>query len=124
MESIETIINVLIVVLGLIMGMIAVLVFQSGKSKSVRSKSVGSKSMNSDNRFAGMTFVILGDEFTALTRDAIVEIISKLGGRVESYLSDTITYALAGNDAGELLNKAKEKGIAMIDEKTFLQMIQ
>ena len=118
MPNIEFIIDVLIVVLGSFVGMVAFLVYQSRKGKIV------GKSKNTDHRFEGMTFVILGDQFTSLTRDIATGIISKLGGKVESYLSDNITYALAGNDAGEALTKAKEQGIAIIDEKTFLQMVQ
>ena len=117
MTNIELIINVLIVVLGVIMGAIAILVYQSGRSKGAK------KGKNSDNRFEGMNFVILGDEFPTVTRDIATGLIIKMGGKVENYLSDTTTYALAGNDAGEALNTAKERGITVIDEKEFLKML-
>ena len=49
--------------------------------------------------------------------------IEKLGGKVSGSVSKKTDYVLAGSDAGSKLEKARTLGVSIIDEKTFLRVI-
>ena len=76
-----------------------------------------------DNRFAGMTFVLTG-VLENYTRDEASDIIEKFGGKSSGSVSKKTTYVLAGEDAGSKLTKAEELGITVITEKEFKEMIK
>jgi DNA ligase (NAD+) len=76
-----------------------------------------------DQRFAGMTFVLTGT-LTKYTRDQAAEIIEKLGGKSSSSVSKKTTYVLAGENAGSKLTKAQTLGISVITEEEFEEMIK
>ena len=90
------------------------------KQSGVNTESLEEES--TDQRFAGMTFVLTGalEEFT---RDQASEIIEKLGGKTSSSVSKKTTYVLAGEDAGSKLTKAQSLGVAIISEAQFKEMI-
>lgn len=73
--------------------------------------------------FAGKTFVLTGTLPTLDRREASA-LIEQAGGKVSGSVSKKTDYVLAGESAGSKLTKAQELGIAIIDEETFLQMIQ
>ena len=77
----------------------------------------------SDDRFAGMTFVLTGT-LSNYTRNEATEIIEKFGGKTSSSVSKKTTYVLAGEDAGSKLTKAGELGIEIINEDMFTEMIK
>jgi len=72
---------------------------------------------------AGLTFVLTGT-LPTMTRDAAEDLIKQNGGKTSGSVSKKTSYVLAGEEAGSKLTKAKELGIPVIDEPTFLQMIQ
>ncbi len=74
------------------------------------------------DRFAGMTFVLTGT-LPSMTRDEASAIIKQNGGKTSGAVSKKTTYVLAGSDAGSKLTKAEELGVAVIDEATFLGMV-
>lgn len=76
----------------------------------------------SDNRFAGMTFVLTGT-LPTYTRSAATEIIESFGGKVSGSVSKKTTYVLAGKEAGSKLEKANALGVAVIDEADFKNML-
>lgn len=76
-----------------------------------------------DERFKGMTFVLTG-ALPTLKRDEATALIEKYGGKVSSSVSKKTTIVLAGEDAGSKLVKARQLGIRIIDENTFLDMIK
>lgn len=76
----------------------------------------------SDNRFAGMTFVLTGT-LPTYTRSAATEIIESFGGKVSGSVSKKTTYVLAGEEAGSKLEKANALGVAVIDEADFKNML-
>lgn len=76
-----------------------------------------------DNRFMGMTFVLTG-ALESYTRDEAGEIIEKYGGKVSGSVSKKTRYVLAGENAGSKLSKAQERGIEIITEEQFRQMIE
>lgn len=77
---------------------------------------------NEDNRFEGMTFVLTGT-LPTLSRNEASEIIEKYGGKVSSSVSKKTTYVLAGEEAGSKLDKAVSLNIKIIDEDTFMKMV-
>ena len=67
-------------------------------------------------RLAGKTFVLTGT-LLKYTRDEAKKLIEDAGGKVTGSVSKKTDYVVAGSDAGSKLDKAKELGIAVIDEK-------
>ena len=70
----------------------------------------------------GQTFVLTGT-LPTLTRDEAAAIIEENGGKVTGSVSKKTTYVLAGEAAGSKLTKAENLGIAVINEKELMQMI-
>ena len=82
-----------------------------------------SKAEIADSRFKGMTFVLTG-ALPTLKRDEATALIEKYGGKVSSSVSRNTTVVLAGEDAGSKLAKAQQLGIRIIDEQTFLDLLE
>lgn len=51
-------------------------------------------------------------------------LIEQLGGKTSSSVSKFTDYVLAGEEAGSKLTKAQSLNIPIIDEETFLEMIE
>lgn len=73
--------------------------------------------------YAGKTFVLTGTLET-LTRSRAGELIQKAGGKVASSVSKKTDYVIVGENAGSKERKARELGLTILDEQTFLQMIK
>jgi len=71
--------------------------------------------------FSGKTFVLTGT-LPTLTREEAKAKIESLGGKVTGSVSKKTDFVLAGEEAGSKLDKARELGIRIIDEKEFLKM--
>ncbi len=67
-------------------------------------------------KLAGKTFVLTGT-LTKYTRDEAKKMIEDAGGKVTGSVSKKTDYVVAGADAGSKLDKAKELGVTVIDEK-------
>jgi DNA ligase (NAD+) len=67
-------------------------------------------------KLAGKTFVLTGT-LAHFTRDEAKKMIEDAGGKVTGSVSKKTDYVVAGTDAGSKLDKAKELGVAVIDEK-------
>jgi DNA ligase (NAD+) len=67
-------------------------------------------------KLAGKTFVLTGT-LVRYTRDEAKKMIEDAGGRVSGSVSKKTDYVVAGTDAGSKLDKAKELGVKVIDEK-------
>jgi DNA ligase (NAD+) len=67
-------------------------------------------------KLAGKTFVLTGT-LEKYTRDEARKMIEDAGGKVTGSVSKKTDYVLAGSDAGSKLDKAKELGVPVIDEK-------
>ena len=81
------------------------------------------KRRQTDNRFAGMTFVLTG-ALTKFTREEASEQIENFGGKAAGSVSKKTTYVVVGENAGSKERKARELGIPILSEDEFLQMIQ
>jgi len=66
-------------------------------------------------KLAGKTFVLTGT-LAKYTRDEAKKMIEDAGGKVTGSVSKKTDYVVAGADAGSKLDKAKELGVAVIDE--------
>jgi len=67
-------------------------------------------------KLAGKTFVLTGT-LAKYTRDEAKKLIEDAGGKVSGSVSKKTDYVVAGTDAGSKLDKAKELGVPVIDEK-------
>ena len=75
------------------------------------------------DRLAGKTFVLTGT-LPTMTRDEAAAKIKAAGGKTAGSVSKKTDYVLAGEEAGSKLTRARELGIPVIDEATFLQMLE
>jgi DNA ligase (NAD+) len=73
-------------------------------------------------KLAGKTFVLTGT-LAHFTRDEAKKMIEDAGGKVTGSVSKKTDYVVAGADAGSKLDKAKELGLEVIDEKGLSQLL-
>ena len=81
-----------------------------------------SESQQGNQVFLGKTVVLTGTLPTLDRREATA-MIEAAGGKTSGSVSKKTDYVLAGESAGSKLVKAQELGITIIDEETFLQML-
>jgi DNA ligase (NAD+) len=74
------------------------------------------------SKLAGKTFVLTGT-LAKYTRDEARKMIEDAGGRVSGAVSKKTDYVVAGNDAGSKLDKAKELGVPVIEEKEMEKLV-
>ena len=74
------------------------------------------------NAFKGHNVVLTGKLGNIGRREA-GEIIKALGGNLQSTVTKTTTLVIVGENAGSKLEKAREKGIKIINENDFLKII-
>ncbi|MBI5693145.1 MAG: NAD-dependent DNA ligase LigA [Verrucomicrobia bacterium] len=76
-----------------------------------------------DGPLAGRTFVLTGT-LVGLTREQAEEKIEAAGGRVAGAVSGKTHFVVAGAEPGAKLTRARELGIAVLDEAAFLRMLE
>jgi DNA ligase (NAD+) len=74
-------------------------------------------------KLAGKTFVLTGT-LAHFTRDEAKKMIEDAGGKVTGSVSKKTDYVVAGADAGSKLDKAKELGVQVIDEKEMESIVR
>ncbi|MFZ2049079.1 MAG: NAD-dependent DNA ligase LigA [Minisyncoccia bacterium] len=75
------------------------------------------------NKLGGKIFVLTGT-LPTLEREEVSEMIRENGGKISSAVSSKTDYVLAGENAGEKLDKASELGTKVISEEEFLNMLR
>ncbi|MBX4195655.1 NAD-dependent DNA ligase LigA [Candidatus Parcubacteria bacterium] len=73
-------------------------------------------------KLTGKTFVLTGT-LPTLSRDEAGDKVRAAGGKVASSVSKNTDYVLAGESAGEKLDKANELSVRVIGEEEFLNML-
>lgn len=71
---------------------------------------------------AGKTFVLTGT-FPTLKREQAKEMLEAAGAKVAGSVSKKTDYLVAGEEAGSKLDKARELGVAVIDEAAMLALL-
>jgi DNA ligase (NAD+) len=71
---------------------------------------------------SGKTFVITGT-LPTLGRDEAKDLLEAAGGKVAGSVSKKTDYVVAGTEAGSKLDKARELGVAVIDEKQLMELL-
>ncbi len=71
---------------------------------------------------AGKTFVLTGT-FPTLKREQAKELLEAAGAKVAGSVSKKTDYVVAGEEAGSKLDKARELGVAVIDEAGMLALL-
>lgn len=92
------------------------------KSVGVNTKSLDNTGENVEKIFEGMKIVLTGT-LPSLKRNDAKEMIEKRGGKATSSVSKSTTFVLAGEEAGSKLTKANDLGIKVIDEESFLELL-
>ena len=70
-----------------------------------------------------ITFVITG-KLISKTRNEMKQLIEDAGGKVSSSISSKTNYLIAGENAGQKLEKAKSLNIKIINENEAIDMVR
>ena len=71
---------------------------------------------------AGQVVVITGT-LGAMTRDEAQDLLAKLGAEVGSSVTRKTTALVVGESPGSKLDKARELGVRILDEREFLKLV-
>lgn len=78
--------------------------------------------VRSDSPFSGKTCVLTGT-LEKMTRDEAKDKLLALGAKVSGSVSSKTDWVIAGPGAGSKLKKAEDLGVKVIDEVTFIEML-
>ena len=97
-------------------------VIEQLRAAGVRWKEGAPPARVSAGPFTGKIVVLTGT-LGALSRDAAKERIEALGGKVTGSVSKKTDYVVAGEEAGSKLDRARELGVAVLDEEQFMKLL-
>jgi DNA ligase (NAD+) len=86
----------------------------------VRPKAEAAKSRT--GALSGKTVVVTGS-LENFTRQQAQQAIKDAGGKASSSVSKKTDFVLAGAEPGSKLDKARELGVTVIDERQFMKML-
>jgi DNA ligase (NAD+) len=73
--------------------------------------------------FKGKTFLFTG-ALEGMTRDEAKDLVLSLGGEIASSAGKGVAYVVVGKEPGSNYAKAKELGLAIIDEEEFKRLVE
>ena len=79
------------------------------------------KKISSNGPLQGTIWVLTGT--LTISRDEAVALIREAGGKVSTSISAKTTYLLAGEEAGNKLERAKKLKVPVIDEMKFRELL-
>ena len=82
----------------------------------------GEPAVQTPRPLAGKTFVLTGT-LPTLSRDAAKELLEAAGAKVAGSVSKKTDYLVAGADAGSKLDRARELGVALLDEDGLKELL-
>ncbi|HXN15748.1 MAG TPA: helix-hairpin-helix domain-containing protein, partial [Usitatibacter sp.] len=97
-------------------------VIEQLRAAGLRWKDSGGARVATGGAFAGKIVVLTGT-LAQMTRDEAKERIEAQGGKVTGSVSKKTDFAIAGEDAGAKLDKARELGVTVLNEGQFLEML-
>lgn len=71
---------------------------------------------------AGKVFLFTGA--IAMSRSEAEKMVKERGGQVASTVNAKVTHVVAGDKPGNKVKKAQERGVGIIDEETFLELLE
>ncbi|BCL83397.1 DNA ligase [Ktedonobacteria bacterium brp13] len=71
----------------------------------------------------GQSFLLTG-RLTSMTRSSAEEDIKRLGGKIATGVSKTLSHLVVGEDPGSKLAKAQKAGVAIHDEQWLIDLLQ
>ncbi len=71
----------------------------------------------------GKVFVFTGT-LSSVTRERAGELVEEKGGRISGSLSKKTDYLVAGENPGSKIDRGRDLGVTVIDEKIFLEMLE
>jgi DNA ligase (NAD+) len=83
----------------------------------------GASEASADHPFAGQTFLLTGS-LSGLTRGQAEEAIQKLGGKIASGVSKSLSHLIVGADPGSKLAKAEKAGVPIHDESWLVEQLR
>jgi len=90
--------------------------------KQVRIKPVENIQSKAKLKFSGKSFVLTGTLET-MSREEAKEKIRSLGGEMRESVSKNTDFVVAGDKAGEKLDKANELGVKVLNEEEFIRFV-
>jgi hypothetical protein len=91
--------------------------------KMLGAKSADEPPAASASPFAGKTVVFTG-ELSSMKRADAEKLVVQFGGKATGSVSRKTDFVVVGSDAGSKLQKARELGIAVLNEQQFLAMVK
>jgi len=92
------------------------------KLNGINMEYLGNDSTNEDNPFYKKSVVLTGT-LSLYGRNQATKILEDLGAVVSGSVSKKTDYVIAGVEAGSKLDKANQLGIKVLDEETFVKML-
>jgi DNA ligase (NAD+) len=93
------------------------------RAAGVKAEAERPAAVRTDSVFSGKTVVLTGT-LSSMTRDEATKRLEALGAKVAGSVSKKTDFVIAGENAGSKLAKARELGIAVIDDEAeFLRML-
>ncbi len=95
---------------------------EAGVTTKAQSAEVDSSGIGAIGPLSGKTLVLTGT-LPTLSRQEATDLVVAAGGRVTGSVSAKTDYVVVGEEAGSKLAKARQLGIALLDEEGFLALL-